>query len=82
MWDNRVLLLFTTEKVGDFANAMTAHPDTACNEQNLNSIIVKPAQGEKIPLTHARKGKTYRVEGYAYDGGGHEVQRIEISLDG
>lgn len=33
-------------------------------------------------MTHARKGKTYRIEGYAYDGGGHEVQRVEISLDG
>lgn len=82
IWDNRVLPSFITEKDGEFANAMFAHPDTACNEQNLNSVIVKPAQGEKIPLTHARKGKTYRVEGYAYDGGGHEVQRIEISLDG
>ncbi|KAI5368020.1 putative oxidoreductase, molybdopterin-binding domain, oxidoreductase FAD/NAD(P)-binding protein [Septoria linicola] len=82
IWDNRVLPSFITEKDGEFASTMFAHPDTACNEQNLNSVIVKPAQGEKIPLTDARKGKTYRLEGYAYDGGGHEVQRVEISLDG
>ncbi len=25
--------------------------------------------------------ETYRVEGIAYDGGGHEVQRVELSLD-
>lgn len=81
IWDNRVLPAFVTEKDGEFAEALFRHPDTACNEQNLNSVIVKPAQGERIPLTSARKGKTYRIEGYAYDGGGHEVQRVEVSLD-
>ncbi|KAL2050362.1 hypothetical protein ABVK25_009334 [Lepraria finkii] len=59
---------------------MFAHPNTACNEQNLNSVVVKPAQGENLPLP-ARWGITYRIEGYAYNGGGHEVQRVEISLD-
>ncbi|KAI9746937.1 MAG: hypothetical protein M1835_002315, partial [Candelina submexicana] len=82
IWDNRVLPSFITEKDGEFANTMFKHPSTACNEQNLNSVIVKPAQGEKVPLTDARKGKIYRLEGYAYDGGGHEVQRVEVSLDG
>jgi nitrate reductase (NAD(P)H) len=81
MWDNRVLPSFITEKDGEFATTMFNHPSTACNEQNLNSVIVKPAQGEKIPLIEARKGKTYRIEGYAYDGGGREVQRVEVSLD-
>lgn len=81
IWDNRVLPSFITEKDGEFATTMFNHPDTACNEQNLNSVIVKPAQGEQIPLSDARAGKTYRIEGYAYDGGGHEVQRIEVSLD-
>ncbi|KAM0722163.1 hypothetical protein Q7P37_001604 [Cladosporium fusiforme] len=82
IWDNRVLPSFITEKDGDFATAMFNHPDTACNEQNLNSVIVKPAQSERLALNKAHKGDTYRIEGYAYDGGGHEVQRIEISLDG
>lgn len=81
IWDNRVLPSFITEKDGDFATTMFKHPDTACNEQNLNSVIVKPSQGEKISLDKARKGGTYRIEGYAYDGGGHEVQRVEVSLD-
>ncbi|KAF4945780.1 hypothetical protein FSARC_14363 [Fusarium sarcochroum] len=81
IWDNRVLPSFVAEKDGPFAEALFNHPDTACNEQNLNSVIVKPAQGEKIPLTKAKKGENYRIEGYAYDGGGHEVQRVEVSLD-
>lgn len=82
IWDNRVLPSFITEKDGEFARTMFAHPSTACNEQNLNSVIVRPAQGETIPLTDARRSKSYRIEGYAYDGGGHEVQRVEVSLDG
>lgn len=81
IWDNRVLPSFITEMDGEFSKTMFSHPDTLCNEQNLNSVIVKPAQGEKISLAEARKGKTYRIMGYAYDGGGHEVQRVEISLD-
>ena len=66
----------------NFATSMFAHPSTACNKQNLNSVVVKPAQGEKWPLPEARRGNIYRIEGYANDGGGHEVQRVEISLDG
>lgn len=81
IWDNRVLPSFVTEKDGPFAEALFHHPDTACNEQNLNSVIVNPAQGETIPLSKVRKGNTYRIAGLAYDGGGHEVQRVEVSLD-
>ena len=82
IWDNRVLPAFITEKDGPFADVGFNHPSSACNEQNLQSVIVKPAQGETIPLDHAKKGATYKLEGYAYDGGGHEVQRVEVSLDG
>jgi len=81
IWDNRVLPSFITEKDGEFAEAGFHHPDTACNEQNLNSVIVHPQQGEKISVSEAKVGNTYRIQGYAYDGGGHEVQRVEVSLD-
>lgn len=81
IWDNRVLPAFVTEKDGPFAETLFRHPDTACNEQNLNSIVVKPGQGETIPLRSASEGGVYRIQGIAYDGGGHEVQRVEVSLD-
>jgi nitrate reductase (NAD(P)H) len=81
IYDNRVLPSFIREKDSEFAKTMFTHPSTVCNEQNLNSVIVKPAQGEKLELSDIKE-QTYRVEGYAYDGGGHEVQRVEISLDG
>lgn len=81
IWDNRVLPSFITEKDGEFAQVMFHHPNTACYEQNLNSIIVRPAQDEKLQMSELMRKKSYRVEGVAYDGGGHEVQRVEVSID-
>lgn len=82
IWDNRVLPSFIREMDSEFSHTMFNHPSTACNEQNLNSIIVKPEHGERIRLSDVDKNETYRVAGIAYDGGGHEVQRVEVSLDG
>lgn len=82
IWDNRVLPSFITEKDGIFARTMFNHPSTACMEQNLNSVIVRPGQGRTEDLVDLLKQNTYRIEGFAYDGGGHEVQRVEVSLDG
>ena len=79
IWDNRVLPSFITEMDGPFAKTMFSHPDTACNEQNLNSVICRPAHGELLQL---ESESTYRIQGYAYDGGGHMVQKVEVSLDG
>lgn len=82
IWDNRVLPSFILDMDSEFSHAMFRHPSTACNEQNLNSVIVKPAHGESIRLSDVRPGQSYRIAGIAYDGGGHEVQRVEVSLDG
>lgn len=82
IWDNRVVPTLIDNQNDEFAKAAFSHPSTACNEQNLQSIIVRPAQGETFALDQVKKGHTYRIQGLAYDGGGHEVQRVEISLDG
>ncbi|OLN97767.1 Nitrate reductase [NADH] protein-like protein [Colletotrichum chlorophyti] len=82
IWDNRVLPSFITDMESEFAETMFRHPSTACNEQNLNSVIVRPEQGERIHLADVKAGASYRIKGFAYDGGGHEVQKVEISLDG
>jgi nitrate reductase (NAD(P)H) len=76
-----VLPPFITEMDGEFARTMFNHPSTACMEQNLNSVIVRPGQGQKLNIVDVLKKGTFRIEGYAYDGGGHEVQRVEVSLD-
>lgn len=82
IWDNRVLPSFIIDMDSEFSHTMFGHPSTACNEQNLNSIIVKPGHGEAIRLSDVSPGQSYRIAGIAYDGGGHEVQRVEVSLDG
>ncbi|KAL4934387.1 putative nitrate reductase [Aspergillus undulatus] len=81
IYDNRQLPSFVTDVDSQIAETMFHHPSTICNKQMLNSVIVKPAQSEKISLVDVRKGKTYRIEGFAYNGSGNEIERVEISLD-
>lgn len=80
--DNRVLPNFVTDPDSEFADALFRNPSTICNEQVLNSITVRPAQNETIKVADIKKGQTYRIQGFAYNGGGCEVQRVEVSLDG
>ncbi|KAH8434013.1 putative nitrate reductase [Aspergillus melleus] len=82
IYDNRVVPSFVEDRSSDFGKAMYNHPSTACMEQMLNSVIMRPDHGEKIKLEGAKNGEKYRVQGYAYNGGGNEIQRVEISLDG
>ncbi|BGP04219.1 hypothetical protein JCM10049v2_000017 [Rhodotorula toruloides] len=84
IWDNRVVPAFVRSADEDdpIAHTMFHHPDTKCNEQNLNSVIVRPEHGETVSFGSAAGRRSYRVQGYAYDGGGLEVQRVEVSLDG
>ncbi|KAF3491130.1 nitrate reductase [Arthroderma uncinatum] len=82
IYDNRQLPSFITDTESEIAQTMYRHPSTICNEQMLNSIIVRPAQGEKIDLVDVKKGKMYRIMGFAYSGSGDEIDRVEISLNG
>ena len=81
IYDNRVLPSFITDKDSEFADVLYHHPSTLINDQTLNSVIVKPVHGEKIALEDMKRGVTYRIEGFAYNGGGDEIQSVEVSLD-
>lgn len=81
IYDNRVLPNFVMDKDSEFADVLYRHPSTLINEQTLNSVIVKPAHGEKIALEDMKKDVTYRIEGFAYNGGGDEIQNVTVSLD-
>lgn len=81
IYDNRVLPSYLTDKDSEFADILYHHPSTLINDQTLNSVIVKPSHGEKFALQDMTKGKTYRIEGFAYNGSGDEIQSVEISLD-
>jgi nitrate reductase (NAD(P)H) len=51
----------------------------AIYDLSVNSAIAYPAHDEQLCLTGA--SENYRVQGYAYGGGGRRVNRVEISLD-
>lgn len=78
VWDNRVLPGFVKDYKGPVAETLFRHPSTACNEQVLNSAIMRPAHGEAISV--GGKGQKYRVRGFAY-GSGSPIDYVEISLD-
>ncbi|KAH9886564.1 hypothetical protein F4778DRAFT_773989 [Xylariomycetidae sp. FL2044] len=82
IWDNRVVPSFVTNKDSELSLTMFHHPDTALYEQYLNSVIVRPSQGEKIVLRDVGKDKKYRVQGFAFNGRGDAIKRIEVTLDG
>ena len=83
IWDNRVVPTFIDSREHPLASAMFHIESTACYEQALQSVIVRPEHDERILLVG--KGSldgTYSVEGYAFNGGGDRIDRVELSLDG
>ncbi|KAK3984522.1 nitrate reductase [NADH] [Cladorrhinum sp. PSN332] len=79
VWGNRVVPGWVRGKGGDVAEAVFRNPSSACYEMGVNSVVCKPAQGEVVDW--GKRGM-YKIEGFAYDGGGREVQRVEVSIDG
>ncbi|KZT29931.1 hypothetical protein NEOLEDRAFT_1153772 [Neolentinus lepideus HHB14362 ss-1] len=75
--DSRVIPSFVTEQDSLLAKVFYHHPSTACYEQVLNSAICHPSHREELPTDQ----KKYRIQGYAYAGGGAEVTKVEVSLD-
>ena len=67
-----------TEKDGAFADTLFHHPSTACNEQNLDSVIVRPAEGGTLTLDDADKNDTYRVEGFRRGRGPRSAARRDL----
>ncbi|CDO76150.1 hypothetical protein BN946_scf185027.g13 [Trametes cinnabarina] len=81
--DNRVLPSFIDYEDHPYAALFNSLESTACWEQCLQSVIVKPSHNEVIPLTEGgRLDSIYTVKGYAFTGGGDRVDRVELSLDG
>ncbi|KAI0831873.1 hypothetical protein BC628DRAFT_1310601 [Trametes gibbosa] len=83
IWDNKVVPSFIDSKSHPLAKAFFSDESTACWEQILQSIICKPAHEEciEIPCESALEG-TYTIQGFAFNGGGNRIERVELSLDG
>lgn len=54
------------------------------SDKVLQSVICKPAHNERVPLAVEGTGaeQTYTVQGFAYNGGGNQINRVELTLDG
>lgn len=77
VYDNRVFPKYITSREEATKHKVWTDPAYVINDRNLNSAIWSPAHCEKIPLTES----TYRVGGYAYNGAGRPVQRVEVTLN-
>ena len=78
--DNRVLPEHVTAEIAN-AEGWWYKPDYIINQLNLNSAIAYPGHREVVPFTGGNK-QTYTIKGYAYNGGGRKVIRMEVSIDG
>ncbi|THC96082.1 hypothetical protein EYZ11_004455 [Aspergillus tanneri] len=80
---NNIHVLPSSIKDGesDLAKIMFKHASTACNEQVPNLVVVKLAHKELVKVEGIDPEEGYRVQGFAYSGGGQEVKNVEVSLD-
>ncbi|KAL7280444.1 hypothetical protein ACG7TL_005374 [Trametes sanguinea] len=83
IWDNKVVPSFIDSKYHPLAKAFFGDESTACWEQIMQSIICKPAHEENIDIPDdAALQETYTVQGFAFNGGGNRIERVELSIDG
>jgi len=74
--DNRVLPPPVLSKVDAEAGGWWEKPEYIINDRNLNSAILSPLHGHQ-----SHPGKPVHVSGYAYNGSGQKVIRMEVTTD-
>ena len=78
IYDNRVLPTQVDPTMAKEDKAWWGDERYAIYDLNIQSVIVYPAHDEVIV---AEPEKTYDIQGYAYNGAGVRVGRVEVSLD-
>ena len=79
--DNRILPPNVLTMEDAMAGDWFYKPEYVYDEHNINSVIASPGHGDRISLVEGI-GKTYKISGYAYSGGGRHVTRVDLSFDG
>ena len=77
--DNRVLPTLVTPEMAKAEGKWWQDERYAIMNLNVQSVTCKPAHGEVVEVV---PDKDYTVEGYAYNGGGVRIGRVEVSTDG
>lgn len=80
IYDNRVLPTVVTPDMAKNDKNWWMDERYAIYDLNVNSAIVYPAHEEEVQIPPDMH-EVYTAKGYAYDGGGRRITRVEISLD-
>ena len=78
IYDNRVLPTMLTPDIVDKDKYWWLDERYALYNLNVQSIICYPTHDEMISI---EENTLYNIRGYAYNGGGIKIGRVEISLD-
>ncbi|KAG5983844.1 hypothetical protein E4U55_006994 [Claviceps digitariae] len=79
IYDNRVLPTMVTPEASSDLPDMWKDERYAIYDLNTNSAICRPAHDETLSLVDG--ARSYKVQGYAYTGGGKRISRMEVTLD-
>ena len=82
VWDNRVVPPFVRSKESDVGKAMFNHPSTICNEQVLNSVVCRPAQGRGCRWGTSKRERHTKFRGMLIMGRGMRCSRSRCRLMG
>ena len=80
IYDNRVLPTVVNPEMAKNDKNWWTDERYAIYDVNLNSAIVHPAHDSEVLLPRDMH-ECYTLRGYAYNGGGRRITRVEISLD-
>jgi len=80
IYDNRVLPTVVAPEMAKNDKNWWQDERYAIYDLNVNSAIAYPAHNSEILLPRDMH-ECYTVRGYAYDGGGRRITRVELSLD-
>ena len=78
LYDNRVLPTMVTSEIAAEDKSWYNDERYALNNINVQSVICYPAHEEIVKV---EQDHSYNVRGYAYNGSGLRIGRVEISLD-
>ena len=79
IYDNRVLPTMVSPEESANNEKWWTDERYAIYDLSTNSAIAYPAHEEQLCLTNGLE--TYKVQGYAYGGGGRRITRVEVSLN-
>ncbi|RPA71696.1 nitrate reductase [Ascobolus immersus RN42] len=81
IYDNRVLPTMVTPAMAKEDPTWWTDERYAIYDLSVNAACAYPAHKEEHPAVTPETDFTYKVQGYAYGGGGRRITRVEISLD-